>query len=371
MKICIDLSSAAKPYPTGIGRYGIEYVQALLPLLERSDQLRLVVRLARWRWRHFLSALPLHIGTLTPLWAGRSRIFHSTGLSLSRGVRSLKITTVHDVNTLDKSDLASPRWTRARSRKTRQVVGRADMILTVSDFVRQRLLHHFPDLEPNRVRVTPLGVDHAELSPTPTPEDAAVLRRLELNRPYILNVGRLGLRKNTDGLVCGFSRSRAAQSHLLVFAGLASASDARRAIGASGVSDRVRFLGWRNDSELGPLYRGADAFAAPSRYEGFGLPLAEALACGTPALTANRTASAEVAGDAAVLVDPDDSEAIAEGLDRILSDADLRAELRARGPARAVRFTWRACAEATLQAYRDLAAMGPKDRGQESGVRGQ
>jgi glycosyltransferase involved in cell wall biosynthesis len=145
---------------------------------------------------------------------------------------------------------------------------------------------------------------------------------------------------------------------MLVFAGPRGDSEVDAAIAEAGIAGRVRFLGRFEDAELGALYRGAAAFALPSRYEGFGIPLIEALACGTPSLVSNRTSLPEVAGGAALLASPDDIEALAAALDRVLADEALRADLRARGPERARAFTWRACAEATLAAYRAAEALG-------------
>jgi glycosyltransferase involved in cell wall biosynthesis len=373
VRIAVDVSSAAKPDPTGIGRYACELVRALAPLLAPEDRLRLVVKPARWKERRHvlaLAAIPrieaprFRTGALPAIFVRKDEIFHSTGVSLPRGIRGLRVVTVHDTNTMDDERLASARWVAERSAKTRAVVARADLVLTVSAFVRERVLHHFPEIGPERVRVTHHGADHATggaaaLSPEPAAGDADALARLGLaGRPYVLSVGRVERRKNPEGLVRGFARAAAARGHALVFAGPRGDSDVERALEETGIAERVRFLGRFDDRDLGALYRGAAAFALPSRYEGFGIPLIEALACGTPSLAGDRTSLPEVAGDAALLVDPEDPDAIARALDRLLADEALRRDLRTRGPARARRFTWRACAEATLAAYRDLAAIG-------------
>jgi glycosyltransferase involved in cell wall biosynthesis len=115
-----------------------------------------------------------------------------------------------------------------------------------------------------------------------------------------------------------------------------------------GVAERVRFAGYVADDDLPALLSGALGFVFPSLYEGFGMPVLEAMACGAPVLTSTSSALPEVAGDAALLVDPADTATIAAGLARLATDAALRADLRARGLARAAQFTWERCAEETL-----------------------
>jgi alpha-1,3-rhamnosyl/mannosyltransferase len=370
LRIAIDVSSAAKPDPTGIGRYAVELVRAASALLGPGERLRLVLGPRRWpNRRHvaWLSGLPrvdgprLLLGPVSALFLGRADIFHATGSALPRGIRALKVATVHDTNTLDDASLASADWVEKRSERRRALARRADMILAVSSFVRSRVLHHFPEIGADRVRVTYHGVDHAGLGPEPDPSDREILARHGIaGRPYVLFVGRVEHRKNPDGLVRGFALARAARDHALVFAGPLGRSTVDEAIREAGVADRVRFLGRFDDRDLGALYRGARAFALPSRYEGFGIPLVEALACGVPSLAADRTSLPEVAGGAALLVDPDSPESIGGALERLLSDEALRSDLEARGLVQAKKFTWRACAEATLEAYKALRAMGAR-----------
>ena len=123
--------------------------------------------------------------------------------------------------------------------------------------------------------------------------------------------------------------------------------------------DRVRYLGYVSDADLPALYSAADAFAFPSLHEGFGLPVIEAMACGVPVLTSNISATAEVARDAAVLVDPLSVEAIRDGLRLLLEDTDLRTDLLTRGLARAAEFSWRRAADETHDVYARVAARQP------------
>ncbi len=127
-----------------------------------------------------------------------------------------------------------------------------------------------------------------------------------------------------------------------------------RRLGAEG---RVRLLGYVPDADLPALYTGATLFAFPSLYEGFGLPVLEAMACGTPVVTSAGSALEEVAGDAAVLVDPRDEEALAEAMRLVLSDEALRADLRARGVEQATQFSWEHTARETLSVYETVRSL--------------
>jgi glycosyltransferase involved in cell wall biosynthesis len=125
-----------------------------------------------------------------------------------------------------------------------------------------------------------------------------------------------------------------------------------------GLAGRVRLSGYLPDPDLPALLSGALAFVFPSLYEGFGMPVLEAMACGAPVLTSSTSSLPEVAGDAAMLVDPADTDAIAAGIARIVGDPALRADLRERGLARAATFTWDRCARETLAVLRECAALG-------------
>ena len=362
MKIAIDVSSAAKAHPTGIARYQVELVRAAGQQLGAGDSLVLTLRLKRWlRHRQLASRFALP-GVGRPRWrVPQVDLFHAAGVASPRHASGLKAVTIFDTATIDAPQFSSPRFAEKYSRNLRRAANDCDLILTISNFVRDRILFLFPALSPARVIVTMPGADHRGLSHEPQPDDCATLQRLELKGSlFILAVGRVERRKNPEGLVRAFARAAPARDHLLVFAGDRGNSDVGRAIAEAGVAHRVRFLGRVDDRELGALYRGARAFAMPSHYEGFGIPLLEALACGTPSLGSNCTAVPEVAGAAALLVDPTRIDVMADRLGRLLVDRDLRDELRARGPVQAARFTWRRCARETLEAYRFALELGPR-----------
>jgi glycosyltransferase involved in cell wall biosynthesis len=248
------------------------------------------------------------------------------------GARS--IVTLHDVQHLDLPELF-PRSTRTYRRFMYDRAARAaDLVVVPSDFVRERSLERL-GLDPARVRAIPLGVDLARFSPGPATRE-----------PFLLYPARPWPHKNHERLLEAFALLRSARPDLrLVLTGVG----AERFAGRPGVEAR----GGVSSEELVDLSRRAACLVFPSRYEGFGSPPLEAMACGTPVAAARAGSIPEVCGDAAVLFDPDDAAAIAVGVEEALLRAD---ELREPGLARVAGFTWERTAVAHEDAYRAVAA---------------
>jgi glycosyltransferase involved in cell wall biosynthesis len=223
--------------------------------------------------------------------------------------------------------------------------------VTASSYSRASLVRRLR-LDPERVAVAPLGVDK-RFKPGPVPAD--LFARLGVPGAYILTVGTLQPRKNLAAALAALERLVAqGTEHTLVIAGGRGWRDNAliERIERSPARTRVHLVGRVGDDELVHLYRGAACFVFPSRFEGFGLPPLEAMACGTPVIASNRTSLPEVVGGAGILVDPDDHEGWTQALARVLSDDAVRADLSARGRERAARFSWARCADETLAAYR-------------------
>ena len=244
------------------------------------------------------------------------------------------VVTFHDLAVLRHPESFNS-WTRNYSRVVLPRVARtARRLIAVSEFTRRELLELL-DVPEEKVRVIPNAVG----DPFRPQGDAT-------HGDYVLAVSTLEPRKNLPRLVEAFRRARLDGLRLLVAGGP----------GWGGVrveGDGVRWLGEVGDEELARLYRGARCVAYVSLYEGFGLPVLEAMACGAPVVAARNEAAEEVAGDAAVLVDPLDPEAIAAGLAEAVERRD---ELRARGLERAAAFSWADAARATVEVYREAAA---------------
>jgi glycosyltransferase involved in cell wall biosynthesis len=244
------------------------------------------------------------------------------------------VVTFHDLAVLRHPETFN-RWTREYSRLTLPRVARAARrLIAVSEFTRRELMAVL-DVPVEKVRVIPNAVG----PPFRAEGEAAA-------GDYVLAVSTLEPRKNLPRLVDGFRRAGLNGCRLLV-----AGAPGWGAVRPEG--DGVTWLGEVGDQELARLYRGARCVAYVSLYEGFGLPVLEAMACGAPVVAGRNEAAAEVAGDAAVLVDPLDPDAIAAGLAEAI---DRRDELRARGLLRAKAFAWGKVASATLEVYREAAA---------------
>ena len=226
----------------------------------------------------------------------------------------------------------------------------ASVVLAISQSTHDDLVRCF-GVSPAKVVVTPLAAD--ERFRPQTPEAVVRVRRAYgLPEEYVLYLGTNKPHKNLTRLVRAWATARSADT-CLVIAGHWDARypEARQVAEQSGLTDRVRFVGPVADDDLPALYSGARCFVFPSLYEGFGLPLLEAMACGTPVACSNVSSLPEVASDAALLFDPLDVESMADALARLLRDADLRADLRERGLRRAPQFNWEFTARLTQRAY--------------------
>ncbi|MFV9504856.1 MAG: glycosyltransferase family 4 protein [Oscillochloridaceae bacterium umkhey_bin13] len=300
-------------------------------------------------WEQLLAPLLLR--------ASRADLFHGVHSVVPLVGSVPSVVTVHD--------LAFIRFTqtfRAYNRAyldfaTRLSVRRASRILVVSEHTKREVVGLL-GVDPARVVVTPNAVREHFRVPSNTELDAFRARK-GLPERFVLYVGTLEPRKNLTTLLEAYAE--VARSHnvpLLIGGGKGWLYDAVfRRLDELGLRERVQFVGYLDEAELPLWYAAASVFVFPSLYEGFGMPPLEAMACGTPVITSNSSSLPEVVGDAGLTAPPHDAAAFADAIRRVLSDADLHAELRQRGLARArTAFDWRITAERTLRAYE--AALG-------------
>ncbi len=285
-------------------------------------------------------------------------VLHSTDFIPPAGGYRRGIITVHDLNFLHFPELLTSDSRRYYVDQIKWAVGRADRIIAVSEATRRDLLERLP--VPEKKVVVIYEAAAAEFRPLPADQVAAAIARFQLAPGYLLFVGTFEPRKNLPTLLEAYARLRGRVDDLppLVFAGRKGwlFQEIFTTVARLDLARAVRFVERPRPEDLPALYCGASLLAMPSRYEGFGLPVLEAMQCGTPVVASNRAALPEVLGDAGVLVDPQDPAGIAGALERVLSDFALRADLRARGLARAARFSWARAARETLEQYRLLAA---------------
>jgi alpha-1,3-rhamnosyl/mannosyltransferase len=356
MRIGLDVSNVVTHTRTGVSRYTIELVSALANQVQEQDRLTLFYRLSRWKqWQDWWCPAGLPRQTYYKGWWPPSKdvdLMHGLDGTLPswRGVKHL--VTLHDLLIMQAHDgIASQTFRQKRGDLYRAAAAAADAIITVSETTRQDVTRQFGVPE-ERVQVVYLGVDphFAQHRPDAT---QAVLRRYQLAPGYLLFVGAISGRKNTARLVQAYAQSRAHRERPLVLVGAMSyrGADTIAAIDHSRLGKHIRLLGYVPDEDLPALYAGAGCFVFPTLYEGFGMPILEAMASGIPVLTSSTGAAPEVSGGLAVIVNPYDVEAIADGIERALeTPASRLAQARAHASA----FTWERCASQTLAIYRSV-----------------
>lgn len=237
---------------------------------------------------------------------------------------------------------------------TNRAIAKSNLIVCISDHIRQVVRERYGVSE-DRMAVTYLGASEVFQPLDKAEAFEFVKATYGVNRPYFLFSGRWELRKNIVRIIKAFAKFRA-ESDIdmqLVFTGERTwaAEEADEVIRANQLENDVVDLGKSAFNELPQLYSGAVALAYPSLWEGFGLPIVEAMASGTPVITSNNSSMQEIGGDAALLVTPESVDEIAEAMYRIASDTQLQASMREQGLERAAMFTWRNTAEQTLALY--------------------
>lgn len=260
------------------------------------------------------------------------------------------------------------RWGRFFHRSGLRIGAReATLIAAISEATRQDLLEHFGSaIDAERVRTLPLAAT-SDFQPVPDRAQIAQVRqKFGIQAEYIINIGTLEPRKNQERLLRAYATLpatlRAAYTLVIVGPYGWKIPGVQEVIDALGLQNQVVWTGHLPDHELNTLLSGATVFAYPSLYEGFGIPLLEAMQCDVPILTAQVSSLPEIAGDAAVLVEPTDIAAIADGLQRLLEDATLRAELVERGRLQRTRFSFRRMAEQYVDLYQAAIKHKPPSR---------
>lgn len=287
----------------------------------------------------------------------RFDVFHAPHYVVPLFPPAATVVTVHDLIHLKRPEHATLPKRLYATTMLRRALRSARVVLTVSDAVR-RDLAGFAPAQAAKVRVVPNGVEPRFLATVSGAEVERVRRERGLGGPYVLFLGNDKPHKNLPGLLGAFVRleERGLPHRLVLAGGAPERREARRAAAvAAGIEDRLVDLGVVPDADVVPLLAGAAALAMPSFLEGFGLPVLEAQAVGTPVVCSDRGGLPEAGGDAALYADLDDPAALAETLRHLLTDASLAARLSARGRERARAFTWEATFEQVASAWRDAA----------------
>jgi glycosyltransferase involved in cell wall biosynthesis len=361
-----DVTALAFGYHSGVGRYTRQLLSALI---DRHDDHRYALlankpvknalpggaidhiqrrTVNRTWWLQFVA--PRTIARLQP------ELCHFTNVVAPLNAPCPIVVTIHDA-----AILMNPQWQPVKSLLAvraflPRVARRADAIITVSHSARRDLIAHLR-LPPAKVHV----VYEAAAPHYRAIENAAELdrvrRQYDLHQPFAVYVGTIEPRKNLDRLVQAFARVQAIdqQQQLILIGQLGWKYQAvLKQIEKLGLQDRVRRLGYVAEEDLPAIYTLANFSVYPSLYEGFGLPIIESMACGTPVITSNRSSMAELGADAALLIDPLQVDSLANAWQRLMSDESLHAELRAAGLRRAAEFSWYRAAAETVEVYESV-----------------
>jgi glycosyltransferase involved in cell wall biosynthesis len=298
------------------------------------------------------------------LYRDRLDLFHATHYVLPP-LRGRAVVTIHDIIHLLYPQFLPNRLALVYARvMVRRALSRADRIITVSYNSKRDLVDYF-GINPARVDVIYNGVSPRFRPDIPADERERVARKYGIPMPYLLFLGGERPHKNAQNVIRAFAearRSRPDLPHVLALAGPMPKNTARidALIGALDLGSSIARPGLIEEDDLPGLFAGADALLYPTLYEGFGLPVVEAMACGTPVLTSSTSALQEIAGGYAFLVDPLDVDAIARGIVALTTDPKIRSDYVELGRKRALDFSWHKAAERTLEVYAE-ALRGSRD----------
>lgn len=368
MRIGID-TSPLRARRSGIGNYAANLLREIMPLLKAGDEIRglsvgrsapdyggLGVDLIS---RH----IPIPARGMYKIWnvlhwpfadalLGGVDVYHATNFFLPPVRHARRVLSVPDASFVVVPELCSPKIVGPFASSVPKFARKADVVLTISEASKRDIVQRFGVSE-DAVRVTYPGMGAQLNSMATSAAQEIVADKFGIQEPFILFVSTLEPRKNVQGLVRAFDRIAGDIPHGLILAGQLgwNTGPILSEIDSARYARRIQRIGYVDDDDLSALYCAAQLFAFPSFYEGFGLPVLEAMTLGCPVITSSNSALPEVGGDAAAYVDAADNEELAETMRRVLKDDSERLGMAERGLAQASRFTWRTCAEATIAAY--------------------
>ncbi len=352
------------PRRSGIGRVVEQLAYALDRTARVGDELYVLTngepleRLKSAPRRGPLRPTPLWMQMAVPRVAREERfdLFHFTNSTAPVNFTAPYVTTIHDLSLMRMPEMHPLRRRAYQRTLLKSSAARARLVITISQ-ASAHDLQEYLGVPTEKIVVTHVAADDRFHAPVDAEAIERVAARYALDGPYLLYVGTIEPRKNLVRLIDAFESARVDGVTLVLAGGIGwmAADVARRANGYAG-RGRIRMLGYVDDDELPALYRAAQAVVYPSLWEGFGLPVLEAMTVGAPVIASRIPAITEVAGQAALLVDPSSTEEIGAAIAQVVSDSALRARLSADGLERSRLFDWDHAAQATWQVYRDALA---------------
>jgi glycosyltransferase involved in cell wall biosynthesis len=333
-----------------LGQSGAHFVPTALPT---NFSIRFAPISDRWAtvlWYRLNLPLPVE------LFSGRADLFHGPSFTLPPSFAP-SLLTVHDLSFLRYPQGAHPALLAWLTKAVPRSLHRARHVLADSESTRADLIE-LMQVPPDQITVIGAGVDE-HFKPVDEPETLARVRsHYQLPDRFVLSISTLEPRKNFTGLIAAFNLmaiSSVPDLHLVIAGGKGWLyDDIFAAAEASPLRERIHFAGYVADEDLPALYSLAALFAFPSHYEGFGIPVLEAMACGTPVVCADNSSLPEIAGDAALLVEATDTEALADAMHQLSIDTSVREKLIRRGYEQAGRFTWEQAARRLVKVYHNM-----------------
>ncbi|AUS99244.1 glycosyl transferase family 1 [Nostoc sp. CENA543] len=384
LKVVIDATPVA-PKPSGVGFYVFNLICALDTLQSSENfQLGIVYQpgLKKWLSRDFsfppalkhysykhLMPLPVRISDLlldlnfSPSLSYFEKYFdypdilQGTNYSVYPCKNTLRVMNIYDLTFIKYPNYVDS-VVKNYKEKVKRCLKWTDLVLTISESSKQDIVKYL-QINPEKVYVTPLASRYHSNSVSPELlESLEIQAKYDFSKPYLLFVSTIEPRKNINSIITVFNllKQNYKVEHQLVLIGKKGwgYEPIFSAIASSPWRDEIHHLDYLSDELVALFYSKADVFVYPSHYEGFGLPVLEAMTLGAPVVSSNTSSIPEVAGDAAILIDPQDPMQLAESILKVISDRQLRQDLIDRGKARAKLFSWERTARETLNAYRTI-----------------
>jgi glycosyltransferase involved in cell wall biosynthesis len=385
LKVVVD-ATPIQPKPSGVGLYVANLIHSLHKLQVREEfQLGIAYQPGLKNWLRgnlsvpalinqfpniYFVPIPVRLSSLllslspNPLISNYLEqrfdypdIVQGTNYSVYCCRNSKRIINIYDLVFIKYSDYTDS-VVQQYEKRIQQCLKWTDLVITISESSKRDVVEYL-GVDPNRVYVTPLASRYSsEYLSEEQSERLKASIDYDFSIPYLLFVSTIEPRKNITSIIEAFNRLKQKHKieHHLVLIGRKGwhYEPIFAAIENSPWNNQIHHLDYLSDELVALFYSQADAFVYPSHYEGFGLPVLEAMTLGTPVITSNTSSLPEVAGDAALLVDPDDSTSLADAIVKVISDSHLRAELIGKGKERAKLYSWERTAQETLKAYKSL-----------------
>ena len=374
MHIGFDISALSLP-KSGVGHYQVNLLNALLKI-DKENFYNLYAFNFRNRNRfkklqfqsenYKINTIPIPQRLITAWWlmanfpslesvVGECDVYHISEICMQPTKKAKTVAFIHDLTTILYPDSHVKSNVFLHNRRFKNI-HKADVILTNSEYTKKDIIKHLK-VKPDKIFVTHLGADEC-FKPIVPSDTKPVLEKYSIKKPYILFTGNLEPRQNVTSLVKAFNKLKKEHQipHQLVLAGGKGwlYDDLLKEIELSNYKEDIKQIGYVDDADLPALMNGTQVFVYPSFYEGFGLPILEAMQCGTPVITSSTSSMPEVGGEACLYIDPNSADELSDKIYKVISDENLQEDLSKKGVEQAKNFSWEKCARETLKIYQSL-----------------